>query len=90
MITHASNSVAASIAPLLSVRRGAAAVEFYKTAFGATEVYRVEDPSGAVVSRLSVDGARVLGQRRVSRARQLQSGISRRRHSQDDPDGHGS
>ena len=39
------------------MRRGAAAVEFYKTAFGATEVYRVEDPSGAVVSRLSVDGA---------------------------------
>ena len=37
MITHASNSVAASIAPMLSVRRGAAAVEFYKTAFGATE-----------------------------------------------------
>ena len=57
MITHASSSVASSIAPLLSVRRGAAAVEFYKTAFGATEVYRVEDPSGAVVSRLSVDGA---------------------------------
>src|SRR6185295_2323307 len=25
--------------------------------FGATEIYRVEDPSGAVVSRLSIDGA---------------------------------
>jgi PhnB protein len=46
-----------SIAPLLSVRNGARAVEFYKAAFGATEVYRVEDPGGAVVSRLSVDGA---------------------------------
>jgi PhnB protein len=56
VITQPSSSVASSIAPLLSVRRGAAAVEFYKTAFGATEVYRVEDPSGAVVSRLSVDG----------------------------------
>jgi len=49
--------VACSIAPMLSVRNGARAVEFYKAAFGATEVYRVEDPSGAVVSRLSVDGA---------------------------------
>jgi len=46
-----------SIAPMLSVRHGARAVEFYKTAFGATEVFRVEDPSGAVVSRLSVEGA---------------------------------
>ncbi len=50
-------SIACLIAPMLSVRRGAQAVEFYKSAFGASEVYRVEDPSGAVVSRLSVDGA---------------------------------
>src|SRR3954466_12786004 len=56
-MTHPSSPVAASIAPLLSVRRGATGVEFYKAAFGAEEVYRVEDPSGAVVSRLSVDGA---------------------------------
>jgi len=54
--TDPSTSGRSSIAPLLSVRRGAAAVEFYKTAFGAAEVYRVEDPSGAVVSRLSVGG----------------------------------
>ena len=46
-----------SIAPLLSVRNGARAVEFYKTAFGAVEIYRVEDPGGAVVARLSVEGA---------------------------------
>ena len=46
-----------SLAPMLSVRQGARAVEFYKSAFGATEVYRVEDPGGAVVSRLSVNGA---------------------------------
>jgi len=50
-------SVACSVAPLLSVRNGARAVEFYKAAFGAREVYRVEDPGGAVVSRLSIDGA---------------------------------
>jgi PhnB protein len=46
-----------SIAPMLSVRNGARAVEFYKAAFGAIEVYRVEAPDGAVVSRLSVNGA---------------------------------
>jgi PhnB protein len=46
-----------SIAPMLSVRQGARAVEFYKSAFGASEVFRVEAPDGAVVCRLSVDGA---------------------------------
>jgi PhnB protein len=46
-----------TIAPMLSVRGGAGAVEFYKTAFGAAEVYRVEDPGGAVVSRLAIHGA---------------------------------
>jgi len=51
------NSVLCSVAPMLSVRNGARAVEFYKSAFGAIEVYRVEDPVGAVVSRLSIDGA---------------------------------
>ena len=50
-------SVGYSIAPMLSVRNGARAVEFYKRAFGAAEVYRVEDPGGSVVSRLSVEGA---------------------------------
>lgn len=46
-----------SIAPLLSVRNGARAVEFYKTAFGAAELFRVDSPDGEVVARLSVDGA---------------------------------
>jgi PhnB protein len=46
-----------TLAPWLSVRLGARAVEFYKAAFGAEETYHVEDPTGAVVSRLSVDGA---------------------------------
>src|SRR4029453_5627942 len=48
---------AISIAPMLSVREGARAIDFYKAAFGAIEVFRIEDPSGAVVSRLSVEGA---------------------------------
>jgi PhnB protein len=50
-------TVAYTIAPMLSVRQGARAVEFYKTAFSATEVFRIESPDGAVVSRLSVQGA---------------------------------
>jgi PhnB protein len=45
-----------SIAPWLSVRKSAQAVEFYKAAFGAVEVYRMESPDGGVVSRLSVNG----------------------------------
>ena len=39
------------------VEFGAAAVEFYKAAFGAVETFRIEDPSGAVVATLSADGA---------------------------------
>lgn len=50
-------NVRTSIAPLLSVRGGAAAVEFYKAAFGAVETFRIDDASGAVVATLSVDGA---------------------------------
>jgi PhnB protein len=45
-----------SIAPWLSVRNSAQAVEFYKLAFGAVEVFRL-DGGGGVVARLSVDGA---------------------------------
>src|SRR6476646_4341694 len=53
----AANPIVCSIAPMLSVRNGARAVEFYKSAFAAIEIYRIEDPGGAVVSRLSVGGA---------------------------------
>ena len=49
--------VQCSIAPWLSVRQGAKAVEFYKAAFGATEAFRIDAPDGAVVARLSVNGA---------------------------------
>jgi PhnB protein len=49
--------VRSSIAPWLSVRNSARAVGFYKSAFGATESYRLEGPGGSVVARLSVDGA---------------------------------
>jgi PhnB protein len=46
-----------TIAPFLSVRNSARAVEFYKSAFGAIELLRVEDPGGSVLANLSVDGA---------------------------------
>ena len=46
-----------AIAPILSVRRGATAIEFYKAAFGASELLRIDDESGAVVARLSVGPA---------------------------------
>lgn len=47
--------IAYSLGPMLSVRNGARAVEFYKSAFGAIEVYRLEDLGGAVVARPSAD-----------------------------------
>ena len=46
-----------SIAPWLSVRNSARAVEFYQSAFGAKEAFRLEDPAGGVVARLGVNGA---------------------------------
>ena len=46
-----------AIAPMLSVRNGARAIEFYKAAFGADEVFRIDAESGAVVARLSVGEA---------------------------------
>ena len=48
-----------SIAPMLSVRNGARAIEFYKAAFGASELYRFQDDSGAVVAQLAVGRATV-------------------------------
>jgi len=53
----AAGPIATTISPWLSLRGGAMAVEFYKAAFGAVEVYRVESPDGEVVARMSVDGA---------------------------------
>ena len=44
------------IAPMLAVRDGKAAIEFYKRAFGAEELWRLDD-SGHVVAGLMVNGA---------------------------------
>jgi hypothetical protein len=49
--------LAYALQPMLSVGNGARAVDFYKRAFGAAEVFRIEDLSGAVVARLSVKSA---------------------------------
>ena len=46
-----------SIAPWLSVRKSAEAVEFYKAAFNAVEVFRMGDPAEGIVARLSAHGA---------------------------------
>src|SRR5215469_10034403 len=43
-----------SLAPMLSVRRGSQAVDFYKAAFGAAELFQIESPDGAVVAQLAV------------------------------------
>jgi len=41
---------------MLSVRRGAKAVEFYKTAFAARELFLIEN-DGAVVAQLAVEAS---------------------------------
>ena len=46
-----------NIKPVLSVRNGKAAVEFYKKAFGALEIMRVSSPDGELVAELTIDGA---------------------------------
>ncbi len=46
-----------AIAPMLSVRNGAKAIEFYKAAFGAGELFRIDGENGTVVARLSVGDA---------------------------------
>jgi PhnB protein len=46
-----------AVVPMLSVRNGAKAIEFYKAAFGAREVFRVENDKGEVVAQLSVGRA---------------------------------
>jgi PhnB protein len=43
--------------PMLSVRGGAQAVEFYKRAFGATELFRISEDGISVVARLAIGKA---------------------------------
>jgi len=50
-------NIASSIAPWLSVGNSVKAIAFYKVAFGAVELYRMEDPDGGLVVKLSVKSA---------------------------------
>jgi len=47
-------TISTSIVPWLSVRNSAKVVEFYKSALGAVETYRLEDPDGNAVVKLSI------------------------------------
>lgn len=56
-MNHELPSIQNSIAPWLSVPDGFVAVDFYKSAFDATETYRLETPDGGLIVKLSVNGA---------------------------------
>ena len=51
------SSIKTSVTPWLSVRESSKAVVFYKAAFDAVEVYRLDGDDGSVVAKLSIDGA---------------------------------
>ena len=55
-MSNPEKNIPTSISPWLSVRDSRKAVDFYKSALNAVEVFRLEDPGG-IVARLSVDGA---------------------------------
>ena len=62
MTTEENNSVLPSpipttIAPWLSVPNSQQAVEFYKSALGAKETYRLDADDGSIIARLSIEGA---------------------------------
>jgi PhnB protein len=44
-----------SITPMLTVKNAAEAIEFYKKAFGATEVSRLTTPNGQIVALMAID-----------------------------------
>jgi PhnB protein len=56
-MTHENKLQGVAIAPMLSVRRGAQAIDFYKAAFGAEVLFRIDNDAGEVVAQLSVAGA---------------------------------
>jgi PhnB protein len=71
------STIAASIAPWLSVPDGRSAVEFYTASFGAVELERLEDDAGhVVVAQLSLSGARFWVQMDVASSPTALGGIS--------------
>ena len=50
-----------SVVPYITVRGAAKAIEFYKQAFGATEIMRFEGPGGSVAhAEIEIGGSRVM------------------------------
>lgn len=49
-----SESTSTALAPMLSVRNGAVAVDFYKTAFGASEILLLDGDDGGVVAEFQI------------------------------------
>jgi PhnB protein len=59
--TQAAPEARASATPYLSVRNAAAALEFYKKAFGATEIVRLMQADGRVGhAEIDIEGARIM------------------------------
>jgi PhnB protein len=52
------DSLKTSLAPMLSVRNGEQAIEFYVEAFLADVIMRVDSPDGAVVAKLGIEGGK--------------------------------
>jgi PhnB protein len=76
-----------SIAPWLSVLRGAAAVEYYAAAFGAKELHRHENEAGEIVAQLAVgDAVFWIADDRPSSPETLGAGSTRMILTVDDPD----
>jgi PhnB protein len=51
------NIIPTSLSPWLSVSNTKTALDFYQNAFNAKVVYRMDNPDGSFIARLSVDGA---------------------------------
>jgi len=60
MKNEAKDDFQAAFLPTLSVRNGAAAVEFYKKAFSASVSFCLTDPDGGLVAELSIQGVHFL------------------------------
>jgi uncharacterized glyoxalase superfamily protein PhnB len=61
-MTSARAPIPCTIAPWLTVRNGEQALRFYQQAFGATVVYRLEDPNAGISGAALGRGRRVLAE----------------------------
>lgn len=58
MASRSPERVQTGITPMLSIRNAVGAIDFYRRAFGATELNRFVRPDGGVVATLEIEGAR--------------------------------